>query len=222
LFDVDVDAAATVNASGPRGGMTSPILCSQSIFVVFTTQAQAHTKTMTRSKTVLNDTTTNNNNKKTAKKTNSTSTKMLKKLDEKQWRRHILAFYKSDLPQSTYIEKNKIKSYPLRTRFDKSGLKSLKKCNTPYSDAVIQYDFWFKQWNSSLCDKQAVNRTNIRAGFIFHVDDEEVGEDARTTASSTGTPSTTSTATTNINENDDFLDRPSIEEVEVGVEKKKQ
>jgi hypothetical protein len=97
-------------------------------------------KLLARSKKkVLNDAT---NKKKTTKEKTTTAPK---KLDEDQWRGHVLAFYKSDLPQSTYIETNKIKSHPLRTRFDKSGLRNLKKCNTPYSDAVIQYDFWFKQ-----------------------------------------------------------------------------
>jgi hypothetical protein len=169
---------------------------------------------MTRSNTVLNDTTNNKEKKKkkkTTNKKNSTTSKTSKKLDEKQWRRHVLAFYKSDLPQSTYIEKNRINSHPLRTRFDKSGLKNLKKCNTLYSDAVIQYDSWFKQCKSSLCDKQAQNRTNIPAvGFTLYVYTEEAGDD------------TPSSAATNNNDNDDFLDRPSIEEVEVGVEKKKQ
>ena len=151
-------------------------------------------------KKVLNNTT--NKKKITVKKKNTTTTKKPKKLNEDQWRRHVLDFYKSDLPQSAYIEKNRINSHPLRTRFDKSGLKHLKKCNALYSDAVIQYDFWFKQWKSSLCDKQAQNRTNIPVvGFTVYIETEEAGDDIPT-------------ASTDVNGNDDFLDRPSIEEVE--------
>ena len=179
---------------------------------------------MTRSNTVLNDTTsTFKNKKKTTNKKNSITSKAPKKLNEKQWRKHVLAFYKSDLPQSAYIEKNKIKSHPLRTRFEKSGLRILKKCDTSYADAVIQYDFWFKQWKTSLCSKQAQNRSpNIPVvGFTLYVDSEEVGEDIPSSASmSTSSPTATATAATNSNDNDDFLDRPSIEEVE--VEEKKQ
>ena len=139
-----------------------------------------------------------------------TTTKTPKKLDENQWRSHVLAFYKSDLPQSKYIEKNKINSHPLRTRFDKSGLKDLKKSSTPYSDAVIQYDFWSKQWRSSLLDKQANYRTNIPVGvgFIVHIDDEEVVRNIDSTATPSSSSSSSSATT------DDFLDRPSIEEVE--------
>ena len=128
---------------------------------------------MARSKKkALNDAT----NKK--KKTKEKATTATKKLNEDQWRGHVLAFYKSDLPQSKYIVMNNIKPHPLRTRFDKSGLRNLKKCNTPYSDAVIQYDFWFKQWMSSLREKQALNspRTNIPAGFLIRIDDDD-GED---------------------------------------------
>ena len=162
---------------------------------------------MTRSKKALHDTT---NKKKTV-----TVTTTNKKLDENQWRSHVLGFYKSHLSQSTYIEKNKIKSHPLRTRFDKSGLKNLKRCNTPFADAVIQYDFWFKLWKSSLCDKQAQNRTNNMAGFTFHVDDREVGEGASSDSTGATIASPASTVTIDVDNNDDFLDIPSIEEVEV-------
>ena len=165
---------------------------------------------MARSKKkALNDAT----NKK--KKTKEKATTATKKLNEDQWRGHVLAFYKSDLPQSKYIVMNNIKPHPLRTRFDKSGLRNLKKCNTPYSDAVIQYDFWFKQWKSSLREKQALNspRTNIPAGFLIRIDDDdgeekEEEEEGREDA----TNSTIENGNADMNDNDP--DRASIEEVE--------
>jgi hypothetical protein len=163
-----------------------------------------------KKKNVLNDTT---NKKKTTKKKRKNTTS--NKLDEDQWRVHVLAFYRSHLPQSTYIEENKIKSHPLRTRYDKSGLKILKQRKALYSDAVIQYDCWFKQWKSSLREKQAENRTGAQpVGFLIRVDDnleEEIEEVEE------GDDDTSSSDAIDKDLNDDL--HTSIEEVE---EKKKQ
>ena len=142
------------------------------------------TKTMARSKKVLNDTT----NKKKATKTTAgkkTVTKPKpKKLKETVWRKHILAFYKCEIAQTTYCEGKYISIHPFRTRWEKSGLRDLKKRKAPYSDAVTQYDFWFHQWRCDLRDKQVKNRSKIQpAGFVIHVEnaDESTVDDSPTT-----------------------------------------
>jgi transposase len=99
-------------------------------------------------KKVLSDTT----NKKTL--TRKTTKKTLKKLDENQWRTHILAFYKSDLPQIKYLEANTIKRDPFRYRWEGSRLRELKKANATYSYAEKQYDRWFCQWKGGPKRKQ--------------------------------------------------------------------
>ena len=111
-------------------------------------------------KKVLNDTT----NKKKTKKTE------LKKLDESQWRNHMLAFYKSELSQLKYLEANTIKRDPFRYRWEGSRLRELKKAKANLAYAEKQYDRWFCQWKG----KQQRNGS----GFEIHIDDDEEEGDA--------------------------------------------
>ena len=96
---------------------------------------------MARSKKVLNDTTN-----RTRKNTSTTKKKKPKKLDENQWRNHILAFYKSDVSQIKFLEANSLNRDPFRYRWEGSRLRELKKANAIYTYAEKQYDRWFCQW----------------------------------------------------------------------------
>ena len=96
---------------------------------------------MARSKKVLNDT-----SNRTRKNTSTTKKKKPKKLDENQWRNHILAFYKSDVSQIKFLEANSLNRDPFRYRWEGSRLRELKKANAAYTYAEKQYDRWFCQW----------------------------------------------------------------------------
>jgi hypothetical protein len=106
------------------------------------------------------------------------------KTDENQWRTHILAFYMYDKSLSSYIESNEVGRDPFRTRWEKSGLRELKKRNTPYADAEIQYDFWFHKWRGNFIKTKQNNRSKgHKEEFIVHVhvDDDDDDDDDDTT-----------------------------------------
>jgi hypothetical protein len=109
-------------------------------------------------KKVLSDTT----NKKKTKKTGP------KKLDENQWRTHMLTFYKSELSQLKYLEANSLKRDPFRYRWEGSKLREIKKAKATYAYAEKQYDRWFCQWKGK--------KQRNGSGFEIHIDEEEEEE----------------------------------------------
>ena len=98
--------------------------------------------------------------------------------DENQWRTHILSFYMYDKSLSSYIKINKVGRDPFRTRWEKSGLRELKKAKMPYADAETQYDFWFRKWRGIFIKSRQKNRSKgHKEGFIIYVDEDDNDDD---------------------------------------------
>jgi hypothetical protein len=123
---------------------------------------------MARSKKVLKDTTNKKN-------TSTTKKKKTKKLDENQWRNHILAFYKSDVSQIKFLEADALKRDPFRYRWEGSRLREIKKANATYSYAEKQYDRWFCQW------KGGPRRQQLEVYIEEEEEEEDDGISADTT-----------------------------------------
>ena len=69
--------------------------------------------------------------------------------NEAELRKGVLEFYKSQSNnRSSFCKQNGLSDHQLRKRWSGSGLKNLKESeNRPScSDAMIQYDAWFKKW----------------------------------------------------------------------------
>ena len=81
-----------------------------------------------------------------------------------------------DKSLSSFLESNKLGRDPFRTRWEKSGLRELKIANTPYADAAVQYDFWFRKWKGLISKTKKNNGSKgHQAGFVIH--DDEVDND---------------------------------------------
>ena len=168
---------------------------------------------MARSKKVLNDTTN-----RTRKNTSTTKKKKPKKLDENQWRNHILAFYKSDVSQIKFLEANSLNRDPFRYRWEGSRLRELKKANAIYSYAEKQYDRWFCQWKGG----------RRRQQLEVYIEEEEEEEDDGIINICTQAPADIESVDLNEKDNDnddddetssDFLNIPLQQDEEEEVKK---
>ena len=122
-------------------------------------------------KTVLKDAT--NQPKATKKKSKNIE------LDESGLRSFIFAFYMSNKSQRSFLEDNNLSRDKFRKRWDRSGLRELKKTNVPYADAKIQYDFWFCKWKGGLCKQKQLNgSTSHGSGFAIYDDLDNADADA--------------------------------------------
>jgi hypothetical protein len=80
--------------------------------------------------------------------------------------------------QRSFLVDNNLGRDKFRKRWDRSGLRELKKAEVPYADAEIQYNFWFSKWKVVLSKQKQLNgATSHRSTFIVYDDVDDVDAD---------------------------------------------